>query len=89
MSTVASLAQAELGLLAPAVKDLETYLGQAAEGEDALAIAQRVAALRRAMGSVPAASSLRAVALPTPGVSCRRSQAASSSRSTCSTRGAR
>lgn len=43
------LAQAELGLLAPAVRDLETYLGQAGEGGDAVAIAQRVAALRRAL----------------------------------------
>ncbi len=44
------LAQAELGLLAPAVRDLETYLGQAGEGGDSRAIAERVAVLRRAMG---------------------------------------
>lgn len=44
------LAQAELGLLAPAVRDLETYLGQAGEGGDSRAIAERVAVLRRALG---------------------------------------
>jgi regulator of sirC expression with transglutaminase-like and TPR domain len=44
------LAQAELGLLAPAVRDLETYLGQAGEGGDSRAIAARVAVLRRALG---------------------------------------
>jgi regulator of sirC expression with transglutaminase-like and TPR domain len=44
------LAQAELGLLAPAVQDLETYLGQAGEGEDLPAIAERVAELRRTLG---------------------------------------
>jgi regulator of sirC expression with transglutaminase-like and TPR domain len=43
------LAQAELGLLDLAVRDLETYLGQAGEGDDALAIAERVAELRRAL----------------------------------------
>lgn len=44
------LAQAELGRLGPAVRDLETYLGRAANGGDAAAIAQRVAELRRAPG---------------------------------------
>lgn len=44
------LAQAELGLLAPAVRDLETYLGRAGEGDDSRAIAERVAVLRRALG---------------------------------------
>lgn len=44
------LAQAELGLLAPAVRDLETYLGQAGEGEDLSLIAERVAELRRSLG---------------------------------------
>jgi regulator of sirC expression with transglutaminase-like and TPR domain len=44
------LAQAELGLLAPAVRDLETYLGQAGEGEDLSLIAERVAELRRGLG---------------------------------------
>ena len=44
------LAQAELGQLAPAVRDLETYLDQSGEGEDVPAITQRVAALRRALG---------------------------------------
>ncbi len=43
------LAQAELGQLGPAVKDLETYLGQVRGGEDAAAIAERVADLRRAL----------------------------------------
>src|SRR5262249_5075963 len=37
------LARAELGQLAPAVRDLETYLGQAGEGEDVEAITERVA----------------------------------------------
>jgi regulator of sirC expression with transglutaminase-like and TPR domain len=44
------LARAELGQLAPAVRDLETYLGQAGEGQDAVAIAERLATLRRALG---------------------------------------
>lgn len=44
------LAQAELGLLEPAVQDLETYLAQGVSGNDSLAIAERVAALRRALG---------------------------------------
>ena len=44
------LAQAELGLLAPAVQDLEIYLGRSGEGDDASAITERVAALRRALG---------------------------------------
>lgn len=44
------LARAELGQLAPAVRDLETYLGQAGEGQDAMAIAERLATLRRALG---------------------------------------
>lgn len=43
------LAQVELGQLGPAVRDLETYLGQAGDGEDAAAIAQRVAELRRTL----------------------------------------
>lgn len=43
------LAQAELGQLGSAVLDLETYLGQAGDGEDAAAIAERVANLRRAL----------------------------------------
>jgi len=43
------LAQAELGLLGPAVRDLQTYLEQAAEGDDASRIAQRMAELRRAL----------------------------------------
>lgn len=43
------LAQAELGQLGSAVQDLETYLGQAGDGEDAAAIAERVADLRRAL----------------------------------------
>jgi regulator of sirC expression with transglutaminase-like and TPR domain len=44
------LARAELGQLAPAVRDLETYLGQARDGGDAGAIAERLATLRRALG---------------------------------------
>jgi regulator of sirC expression with transglutaminase-like and TPR domain len=44
------LAQAELGQLGPAVRDLETYLGQAGEGEDVPAITERVVRLRRALG---------------------------------------
>jgi len=44
------LAQAELGQLGPALRDLETYLGQAGEGDDAVAIEERVAELRRALG---------------------------------------
>ena len=44
------LAQAEMGRLLPAVRDLETYLGQAGEGEDAGEIARRLDALRRAIG---------------------------------------
>ena len=44
------LARAELGQLAPAVRDLETYLGQSGERADAPAITERVAALRRALG---------------------------------------
>lgn len=44
------LAQAELGQWGPAVRDLETYLGQAWDGNDAPAIAQRVAELRRMLG---------------------------------------
>ncbi len=44
------LAQAELGQLGPAVRDLETYLGQAGEGDDVGAIAERLAELRRALG---------------------------------------
>lgn len=43
------LAQAELGQLGFAVQDLETYLGQVGDGEDAAAIAERVADLRRAL----------------------------------------
>lgn len=43
------LAQAELGLLGPAVRDLQTYLEQAADGDDASRIAQRMAELRRAL----------------------------------------
>lgn len=43
------LARAELGHLAPAVQDLEIYLGQAGEGGDAGAIAERLATLRRAL----------------------------------------
>ena len=43
------LARAELGQLAPAVQDLEIYLGQAGEGGDAGAIAERLATLRRAL----------------------------------------
>lgn len=44
------LARAELGQLAPAVQDLEIYLGQAGEGDDLGAIADRLATLRRALG---------------------------------------
>lgn len=44
------LARAELGQLAPAVRDLETYLGRAGEGGDTVAIAERLATLRRALG---------------------------------------
>ncbi len=44
------LARAELGQLAPAVRDLETYLGQAGDGRDAGAITERLATLRRALG---------------------------------------
>lgn len=44
------LAQAELGRYGPAVQDLETYLDQAGTGQDAQAIAGRVAELRRALG---------------------------------------
>ena len=44
------LAQAELGQFGPAVRDLETYLGQAGQGEDAQAITERVVRLRRALG---------------------------------------
>jgi len=43
------LAQAELGLLGPAVRDLEIYLDRAAVGDDAGRIAERVAELRRAL----------------------------------------
>jgi len=43
------LAQAELGMVRAAVRDLQTYLEQAAEGEDASRIAQRMAELRRAL----------------------------------------
>ena len=42
------LARAELGQLAPALRDLEVYLGRAA-GDDAHRIAKRVAELRRAL----------------------------------------
>lgn len=44
------LAQAELGQLGLAVQDLEIYLEQVEGGEDAAAIAERVADLRRALG---------------------------------------
>lgn len=44
------LALAELGRLAPAVQDLETYLGRAGEGGDTGEIARRLAALRRELG---------------------------------------
>lgn len=44
------LARAELGQLAPAVRDLETYLEQAGEGVDAGLIAERLGTLRRALG---------------------------------------
>ncbi len=44
------LAQAELGQFGPAVRDLETYLGQAGQGEDTQAITERVVRLRRALG---------------------------------------
>ena len=44
------LAQAELGQLEPAVRDLQTYLDQAARGTEAARIAARVAELRRALG---------------------------------------
>lgn len=43
------LARVELGQLGPALRDLETYLGQAGEGDDAVAITGRVAELRRAL----------------------------------------
>ena len=43
------LAQAELGLLGLAVRDLEIYLDRAAAGDDAGRIAERVAELRRAL----------------------------------------
>ncbi len=43
------LARAELGLWGAAVQDLEIYLGQAGDGEDAGAISARVAELRRAL----------------------------------------
>ncbi len=43
------LARAELGQLGAAVQDLETYLGQAGDGEDVVAISARVAELRRAL----------------------------------------
>lgn len=44
------LAHAELGQLAQAVQDLETYLFNVHEGGDVQAIAQRVVELRRALG---------------------------------------
>jgi regulator of sirC expression with transglutaminase-like and TPR domain len=44
------LAQAELGRLGPALQDLQTYLDQTVPGDDAAAVAARVAALRRALG---------------------------------------
>jgi len=44
------LAQAELGQFGPALRDLETYLGQVGQGEDAQAITERVVKLRRALG---------------------------------------
>jgi len=44
------LARAEMGQLGPALRDLEIYLGQAREGDDAVAITVRVAELRRALG---------------------------------------
>lgn len=43
------LARVELGQLEPALRDLEIYLGQAGEGDDAVAITLRVAELRRAL----------------------------------------
>ena len=43
------LARAELGQLGPALRDLDIYLGQAGEGDDAVAITVRVAELRRAL----------------------------------------
>lgn len=43
------LAQAELGLLGPAVRDLQTYLDRGARGADTDRIAQHVADLRRAL----------------------------------------
>lgn len=43
------LAQAELGLLGAAVRDLQTYLEQAADGDDADRIARRMTELRRAL----------------------------------------
>lgn len=44
------LAQAELGLLGPALRDLEIYLGKSGGRDDATAITDRVAELRRALG---------------------------------------
>ncbi|MDP3702452.1 MAG: transglutaminase-like domain-containing protein [Hylemonella sp.] len=43
------LARAELGQLAPALRDLETYLEHAGESDDAVAITVRVTELRRAL----------------------------------------
>ena len=43
------LAQAELGRLGAAVRDLQTYLEQAADGDDADRIARRMTELRRAL----------------------------------------
>jgi regulator of sirC expression with transglutaminase-like and TPR domain len=44
------LAQAELGQYAPALEDLQTYLGQARAEEDRALIAERLNELRRYLG---------------------------------------